>query len=321
MQLLLDAGAVPICKTNVPQTMMALDSHNNVFGRVVNPLNTRLTAGGSSGGEGALMAMRGSVLGVGTDIGGSIRVPAMCGGLYGVKPSWQRVPYSGQEGGLPPGSGKLGIQASAGPIARSLRDCEGFLRVVARMGAWRYDADVVCGDWSSMTDLGGRTVRLGVVRSDGVIEPLPPIKKVLDDVVGALRRKGVEVKELDVTPLLKQCQSLANQFFGIDGNNGWLDLLEKTGEPLSPWLSTRLRRRKPHSLQKLRDLHAKKDELRNKFLNVWKDIDAFVCPVAPHPISEIDRWNGVSWTSAFVLLDLPAGVSAYLLSLSTSESS
>jgi Asp-tRNA(Asn)/Glu-tRNA(Gln) amidotransferase A subunit family amidase len=159
------------------------------------------------------------------------------------------------------------------------------------------------------------------VRSDGVIEPLPPIKRVLDDVVGALRKKGVQVEELDVTPLLKQCQSLANQFFGIDGNNGWLDLLEKTGEPLSPWLSTRLKRKKPHSLEKLRDLHAKRDELRNRFLSVWKDVDAFVCPVAPHPIPEIDRWNGVSWTSAFVLLDLPAGVSASLLSVSTYESS
>lgn len=75
---LLSAGAVLYCKTNVPQTLMALDSHNNVFGRTINPLNTAVTAGGSSGGEGALIAMRGSILGVGTDVGGSIRIPAMC---------------------------------------------------------------------------------------------------------------------------------------------------------------------------------------------------------------------------------------------------
>lgn len=55
---------------------MALDSHNNVFGRVLNPLNLNMTAGGSSGGEGVLVAMRGSILGVGTDVGGSIRIPA-----------------------------------------------------------------------------------------------------------------------------------------------------------------------------------------------------------------------------------------------------
>lgn len=73
VETLLQAGAVLYCKTNVPQTLMALDSHNNVFGRTLNPRNLMVTAGGSSGGEGALVAMRGSVLGVGTDVGGSIR--------------------------------------------------------------------------------------------------------------------------------------------------------------------------------------------------------------------------------------------------------
>lgn len=70
VDLLLSLGAVLYCKTNVPLTMMALDSHNNVFGRTINPAHPMLTAGGSSGGEGALMALRGSILGVGTDVGG-----------------------------------------------------------------------------------------------------------------------------------------------------------------------------------------------------------------------------------------------------------
>lgn len=65
VDLLLSLGAVLYCKTNVPQTMMALDSYNNVFGRTMNPANQKLTAGGSTGGEGALSAMRGSVLGIG----------------------------------------------------------------------------------------------------------------------------------------------------------------------------------------------------------------------------------------------------------------
>lgn len=91
VDLLISLGAVLYCKTNVPQTLSALDSHNNIFGRVLNPLNTALTAGGSSGGEGALLGSHGSPLGVGTDVGGSIRVPAMCNGLYGVKPSHGRT--------------------------------------------------------------------------------------------------------------------------------------------------------------------------------------------------------------------------------------
>ncbi|KUI63179.1 Acetamidase [Cytospora mali] len=69
VEVLLSLGAVPFCKTNVPQTLMTADSHNNIFGRTLNPWNTSLTAGGSTGGEGALIAFRGSPLGIGTDVG------------------------------------------------------------------------------------------------------------------------------------------------------------------------------------------------------------------------------------------------------------
>jgi Asp-tRNA(Asn)/Glu-tRNA(Gln) amidotransferase A subunit family amidase len=65
-------------------------------------------------------------------------------------------------------------------------------------------------------------------------------------------------------------------------------------------------------LSKVQQLHGKREQLRKEFLNIWKDkhdeIDAFICPVAPHPVPPIDRYNGVSYTSSFVLLDYPAGV-------------
>jgi amidase len=96
VDLLLDAGAVFYVKTNIPQTLMTADSENNVFGRTLNPHNLSLTAGGSSGGEGALVGMRGSLIGVGTDIAGSIRIPALCCGTYGFKPSVDRIPNGGQ---------------------------------------------------------------------------------------------------------------------------------------------------------------------------------------------------------------------------------
>ncbi|KAM3505827.1 hypothetical protein MY11210_007822 [Beauveria gryllotalpidicola] len=67
--IILKSGAVIYCKTNVPQTM-TVDSHNNIFGRMLNPHNTSLPAGGSSGGEGAIVRFRGSPLGLGTDVGG-----------------------------------------------------------------------------------------------------------------------------------------------------------------------------------------------------------------------------------------------------------
>lgn len=128
VDVLLAAGAVLYVKTNIPQTMMTADSHNNVFGRVLNPHRLNLGAGGSSGGEGALVAMRGSVLGIGTDIAGSIRIPALCCGVVGSKPSVGRVPYGGQLSGARPGG--TGIAPVAGPLCHTVRDAELLLKVV-----------------------------------------------------------------------------------------------------------------------------------------------------------------------------------------------
>ncbi|KAH7389993.1 amidase signature domain-containing protein [Pyrenochaeta sp. MPI-SDFR-AT-0127] len=311
---LLSAGAVLYCKTNVPQTLMALDSHNNVFGRTINPLNTAVTAGGSSGGEGALIAMRGSVLGVGTDVGGSIRIPAMCDGTYGIKPSWERIPYAGQEGGALPGAAKIGIPASAGPLAHSMRDIDLFFKAVADQKPWFQDPDVVPSPWTTVESASktGRKLKIGLVRRDGVIDPHPPIAHLLDEVKSKIQKANIEVVEMDITKLFSQCQSLANSMFGIEGGNAMFDLLESAEEPLSPWLSTRLRRKKPMELPKVQQLHGRRELLCKEFLQVWKDkhgeIDAFICPVAPHAAPPIDRYNGVSYTSSFVLLDYPAGV-------------
>lgn len=312
VDILLASGAVLYCKTNVPQTLMALDSHNNIFGRTINAFNTAVTPGGSSGGEGALLGMRGSILGVGTDVGGSIRIPAMCNGTFGIKPSWERVPYAGQEGGMKAGTAKMGISASAGPLAHSVRDMELFFHAVSEQRPWTLDPDVVPLPWSSLASLDkSKKMRIGVVRRDGVIEPHPPIVKVLDEVKAKLQNSGVEVVDMDITSLFSQCQSLANALFGVEGGNNIFDLLESFNEPLSPWLQTRLKRKPAMDLLKARDLHGRREALRTGFLKIWKDkhgdIDAFICPVAPHPVPPVDRYNGVSYTSSFVLLDYPAG--------------
>jgi amidase len=149
------------------------------------------------------------------------------------------------------------------------------------------------------------------VRRDGVIDPHPPISHLLDEVKSKLLGAGVAVVEMDITSLFSQCQSLANAMFGVEGGNAMFDLLESANEPLSPWLSTRLKRKPALDLAKVRELHGKREALRKKFLSIWRDehgeIDAFICPVAPHPVPPIDRYNGVSYTSSFVLLDYPAG--------------
>ncbi|KAK5128911.1 hypothetical protein LTR85_000244 [Meristemomyces frigidus] len=340
VEVLLEQGAVLYCKTNIPQTMMALDSHNNVFGRTSNPANKHLTPGGSSGGEGALVAMRGSPLGIGTDVGGSIRIPAMCNGLVGVKPSHGRVPYAGQEGGSLPGSSKLAIESTAGPIARSVRDCEMLLRAVGNGSAWLFDPDVLPQTWEQQTALhtylpstrAKQPLLVGIMRTDGHSTPLPPIQRLMNEVAQKLRSPAlpswdaIEVVDIDISSLGPQCLKTFNGIMSIDGANTWLDHLDKTGEPLSPWLQSRLRRRPQKSLDEVRKLQAQKTDMQTRFLDVWKEsggywstpdsqakkgsrtLDVIVCPVAPHPIPPIDRWNTTNYTSAFNLLDYPSGV-------------
>lgn len=335
VNVLLSAGAVIYCKTNIPQTLGTLDSTNNVFGRVLNPLNRLCTAGGSTGGEGALIAMRGSPLGVGTDIGGSIRVPAMCNGIYGIKPSANRVPYSGQEGGGPAGSQQLGLIASAGPLARSMRDCELFLKVVADAKPWMTDPALIPGMWDSSSldirtrlssaDQSEEILTVGVLHSDNLVTPLPPIQQLLAELSTTLSKAQhpevkIRVVQLPTPSILSKAQDLANRLMGVHGNDPMMDSIESTGEPLIPWLVKMKSRRRPAvSYPKLRDLYAQAETMNGMLAKeLWKvpagqlgqgeDIDAIICPVAPHPTPKIDDWWGVGYTANWVLMDYPGGV-------------
>jgi Asp-tRNA(Asn)/Glu-tRNA(Gln) amidotransferase A subunit family amidase len=304
--------------------MGALDSANFVFGRTLNPLDRALTAGGSSGGEGVLVAMRGCMVGFGTDIGGSIRVPAMCMGVYGFKPSVGRVPFGGQEGGQVPGKGRIALQAVAGPIARSVEDLGAVMaEIVPR--AEIFGEDCIPGLWGGEfprvpPGVQRRKVTIGVLRSDGVVQPLPPVARVLDEVAHMLRRTaGVEVVEIPVLPALSKCQGLAGRLMGVDDGSTMLDLLENTGEPLIPWLQGRVKRGKALSVVQLAQLQAQRSAVEKELLEMWmrngngdrlagRQVDAIILPVAPHPVPEIDRYNAVGYSSSFVLLDYPAGV-------------
>jgi len=180
--MLIDLGAVLYCKTNLPQSIMTGDSDNNVFGRTLNPRNKLLTAGGSTGGEGALLALRGSILGIGTDIGGSIRVPSVCNGIYGFRPSVGLVPHSGVRDLTPPGTD--GVRSTAGPMTTSLRDCALFLKSIVQADTWKYDSTSISIPWVDLKPV--HKLRIGVAQNDGVYTPSPPVRRGLRQVVDLL---------------------------------------------------------------------------------------------------------------------------------------
>lgn len=213
--MLLDLGAVLYCKTNLPQIIMTGDSDNNVFGRTLNPRNTSLTAGGSTGGEGALLALRGSVLGVGTDIGGSIRVPSVCNGIYGFRPSVGLMPHGGVRDLTVPGTD--GVRSTVGPMATSLRDCSLFLKSIMQAETWRYDSTVVSVPWRSLP--AKENLRIGLVEDDGIYTPSPPVRRGLKKAADLLRESGnIEVIPLTLPNVQDHYQDLI-QYFALSGGD------------------------------------------------------------------------------------------------------
>jgi amidase len=212
--MLLDLGAVLYCKTNLPQTIMTGDSDNNVFGRTLNPRNTALTAGGSTGGEGALLALRGSVLGVGTDISGSIRIPSLCNGIYGFRPSVGIVPHGGVRDLTTPGTD--GVRSTAGPMATSLRDVALFLKTTMQAKTWKYDSAVISVPWTNLTPNG--RVRIGLVLDDGIYSPSPPVRRGLKKAADLLRNSdSVEIVPLTL-PSVKEPYGNLVKYVTLLGN-------------------------------------------------------------------------------------------------------
>ncbi|KAF7594740.1 hypothetical protein BBP40_008447 [Aspergillus hancockii] len=234
VKVLLAAGAVLYVKTNIPQTMMTADSQNNVFGRTLNPHGRHLTAGGSTGGEGALLALRGSILGVGTDIGGSIRIPALCCGVTGFKPSAGRVPFADE-----PSAGRrglAGIAAVAGPLCHSIRDAELFMRVMAESHPDNLDDTALGIPWSPPSTTPN-TLTIGILPEDPARPYHPSMQRTLTDAANKLSAAGHNLIDLsNKTPSLKEIALLAFRFFNMDPDRTILANIAAGEEPWIPSL-------------------------------------------------------------------------------------
>jgi hypothetical protein len=232
-------GAVFYVKTNLPQTMMTADSHNNIFGRTLNPLNLSHTAGGSTGGEGALLAMKGSVLGCATDIAGSNRIPAVCCGGSSFKPTAGRVPFAGGVA-----VGRLGSPGSIpvviGPCGRSMRDYELFLQSVISARPYRFDENCLNVPWRSVQpSLSTQPLRFGLVRGCKERPLHPPIARALHITATKLKAAGHEIVLLDdKIPDIWQTAKLAWKFFMLDPKKTPFQFIKESGEPPVPSLAT-----------------------------------------------------------------------------------
>lgn len=153
-------------KTNLPISLLSFESTNDVWGRSTNPHNSKYSPGGSTGGEGALLAFGGGRIGIGSDVAGSVRVPAHFSGIYSLRCSTGRWPKSGVDTSMP---GQEGIPSVLSPMARTLDDLIFFSKSIISMKPWKYDHSVHPIEWREDQELDARekkVLRIGVLRTD-----------------------------------------------------------------------------------------------------------------------------------------------------------
>ncbi len=185
--VLREAGAVILGRTNVPQVLLSAECRNPVFGQTANPWKLTHSPGGSSGGEGAALASGMSALGIGTDIGGSIRLPCHFDGVTGLKPTLDRWPMRGVISAIP---GQEAVRSQVGPMARTVADIELLLRALdpRRMNA--LDPRVAPVPWTDPTSHSIRGMRIGVFTTDGLTQPSSAIVRAVERAAKALTDEG-----------------------------------------------------------------------------------------------------------------------------------
>lgn len=330
-------GAVIVAKTNLPQSIMWCETENPLWGLTTNPYNHDYTPGGSTGGEAVLIASGASMLGMGTDIGGSIRIPSHMMGIYGFKPSVciivhcssliplglvvtddkcdlqsSRLPYNG----VPVSTeGQEHVPSSVGPMARSLDMIHLSMKSLIDSKPWDLDARCVPIPWRETVyrDVTSRPLVIGVLADDGVARPHPPISRVLQDAVKALRAAGHEIVEWNAD-LHPECIQVLDEFYTADGGEDIRTAVTAAGEPFIPHVEKLINRGQAISVFEYWQLNRRKWALQQAYLKKWdslrtsdgKTVDALLMPPMPHTAVPHKGCRWVGYTKIWNVLDYTA---------------
>ena len=188
--LLKEAGAVILGRTNISQTMLFAESRNPLFGQSANPWSLAHSPGGSSGGEAAAIASGMSPLGIGTDIGGSIRTPCHFSGIAGIKPTLDRLTMRGVKSVL---AGQEGVRSQGGPMARRVGDLVLLFEALDPKRMASLDPRVPPLAWEGPSGVDVSKLRLGVYWDDGVMRASKAIVRAIERASDVLRARGCEV--------------------------------------------------------------------------------------------------------------------------------
>jgi Asp-tRNA(Asn)/Glu-tRNA(Gln) amidotransferase A subunit family amidase len=312
-----NAGAIVLGVTNTPEFLMAWETDNLLYGRTNNPWDLDRTPGGSSGGEAAAIAVGMSAGGVGSDGGGSIRVPAHFSGICGLKPTPGRIPSTGH---FPVSAGPFALIGVVGPMARNVADLTALFEVMQGPDDGDTCAAPVPLRWPTPEEV--QRLKIGYFEDDGRTPVTPEIRAAVRKAAEALRSAGFQVEPFRPQGL-EETRQLWHKFFVVAGAMLLKPLFKEDDADLSPILKQFLDEaasQSAHSGRSLLDAWIQRDLLRARFFAQMQQYPILLCPTAAIPafrhgerswqieektVHYLDAW---SYTEFFNLLGNPAAV-------------
>jgi Asp-tRNA(Asn)/Glu-tRNA(Gln) amidotransferase A subunit family amidase len=311
------AGAIILGVTNTPELLMAWETDNLLYGRTNSPWDLERTSGGSSGGEAAAIAAGLSAGGVGSDGGGSIRVPAHFSGICGLKPTPGRIPATGH---FPVSAGPFALIGVVGPMARAATD----LKVLFEAMQGPHDGDPSAAPvpvrWPQKDAL--MRLRIGYFEDDGRTPVTAETRTAVRTAVKALQRAGFQVE-----PFRPEGLELARQLwwkiFGVAGGMLLGPMMKGHEAEIGPLLkqfSSWVAAEPSHTGESLLDTWVQRDLVRMKIFAQMREYPVLLCPAAAIPafrhgerswqvegktVQYLDAWSYTEW---FNLLGTPAVV-------------
>ncbi len=274
------AGAIILGNTNVPEFLMAYETNNPLHGKTSNPWDLSRTAGGSSGGEAAAIAAGCSAGGVGSDGGGSIRVPAHFSGIFGLKPTPGRIPLTGH---FPPAGGAFTWIGVVGPMARTAADLRALFEAMAGPDPGDPCAAPVPARWPKNEEVQG--LRIGVLESDALGTATLETQDALRRAAQALSEQGLVVEPMPLKGLERAIE-LWWVFFGqvISYLVGGMVAGRET--ELSPMLREYIRStadEPPLTLDRFLNVCLERDVCRTEILRQMDRVHLLLSPVSTGP--------------------------------------
>ncbi len=315
------AGAIPLGVTNISELCMWMESHNRVYGRTNNPYDQSRTAGGSSGGEGSIVGSGASPFGLGSDIGGSIRMPAFFNGVFGHKPTGGLVPGTGQ---FPDAENEARRYLTTGPLTRHSEDLMPLLRIIA--GPDGVDGECRPFELGDPDAVDISSLNVINVPTNGAIRVDSDLRHAQREAASTLRARGANVRS-DRFPALKNSLFIWSAMLSAAEDSSYRSRLGQ-GEPVSA-LKELLKwtlRRSQHTLpsiglalieqvpEKLPSTMNQKyieagAALRQELIDVMGDNGVILFPsyASPAPKHRKALWPPIKWmyTAIFNVLEFP----------------